>query len=62
MKANFGFNEENALPLNFKYLAVNKIEAKKLLQLEEDSFLKCKKYQTKFYSRQLPYKPITRML
>jgi len=62
MKTNFGFKEEHALPLNFKYLEVNKSEGKPNSSIEKDSYLKCKKYQTEFYSRKVPYKPITRML
>lgn len=62
METNFGFKEEPVLPLNFKYLMVSKADENKLPQIEKESYLKCKKYQTEFYSRQFPHKPITRML
>lgn len=62
METNFGFKEEPVLPLNFKYLVVSKADEKKSLQIEKESYLKSKKYQTEFYSRQFPHKPITRML
>ena len=62
METNFGFKEEPVLPLNFKYLVVSKTDERQSSQIEKESYLKCKKYQTEFYSRQLPHKPITRML
>lgn len=62
METNFGFKEEPVLPLNFKYLVVSKADERQSPQSEKESYLKCKKYQTDFYGRQLPHKPITRML
>lgn len=62
METNFGFKEEPLLPLNFKYLEVRKADEKQSPQIEKETFLKCKKYQTEFYSIRVPYKQITRML
>ena len=62
METNFGFKEEHALPLNFKYLEVNKSEGKTTSPIEKDSYLKINEYQTEFYSRKVLHKPITRML
>lgn len=50
-------NEKNPLPLTFKYMDYyRKIETPKIY------FLKSKKYQTDFYVRERPLKPLIRLL
>ncbi|RZL50809.1 MAG: hypothetical protein EOP00_02475 [Pedobacter sp.] len=62
METNFGFKDEPVLPLCFKYLEVRNADERQSQQIGEESYLKCKKYQTEFYSKQVLHKPITRML
>lgn len=55
------FNEKLSLPLTFKYVELIKTSSEK-----KDSniiyFIPCKRYQTNFYVREKPVKPLVRML
>jgi hypothetical protein len=56
------FKEKHKLPLTFNY-----IELIRKTNTEKENkniiyFISCKKYQTDFYVREKPFKPLTRML
>jgi len=57
------FKEKNKLPLTFKYIETfNKKSSKKNETEEIIYFIRCEKYQTDYYVREKPSKPLVRML
>lgn len=56
------FNEKYPLPLTFKYLELIKKTNSGKDNNNVIYFIPCEKYQTNFYVRDKPYKPLTRML
>jgi hypothetical protein len=54
--------EKHKLPLTFKYIEI--FRGKNLGKLNSNTtyFLECEKYQTNFFVRLKPYKPLTKML
>jgi len=57
------YKEKNKLPLTFKYMEVfRKKNITKNYGENVVYFIPCQKYQTNFYTRQKPLKPLIRML
>ena len=57
------FNEKHTLPLTFKFIEpLNKRNTKQNIREQIIYFVKCDKYQTDFFVREKPFKPLTRML
>lgn len=56
------FKEQHKLPLVFKH--IDFFENKNILKIDSNTMyvLKCKKYQTNFYVRERPVKPLIRLL
>jgi hypothetical protein len=53
--------EQNRLPLTFKYIEF--IDRKKsLFEKSKIFFIKCERYQTDFYIKDRPVKPLVRLL
>lgn len=55
-------NENNKLPLTFKYIEKFKIKTDKNRDKYKVYYLKCEKYQTDFLMQTKPYKNLVRML
>lgn len=55
-------NEQNKLPLTFNY--IEQFNKRRTVDLQKEILymLKCDKYQTDFYLRRKPLKPLVRML
>ncbi|SEW38733.1 hypothetical protein SAMN05421841_2501 [Chryseobacterium wanjuense] len=54
--------EKNSLPLTFKYIELFKTQNLKKLDANTIFYIPCDKYQTNFYIREKPFKPLVRML
>jgi len=55
--------EKHRLPLTFKYIeTINKKSSDKIEKENIIYFIRCTKYQTDYYVREKPVKPLTRML
>lgn len=55
--------EKNKLPLTFKYIdSFNEKKSIRNMKNPMIYFIKSDKYQTDFYPREKPFKPLTRML
>ncbi|SHG71584.1 hypothetical protein SAMN02787100_4592 [Chryseobacterium sp. OV279] len=60
MKENFG--EKHKLPLSFKHMDFFDNTGSKGITSNTKCILRCKKYQTSFYVREKPIKPLVRLL
>lgn len=60
MKENFG--EKYKLPLSFKHVDFFEDTGSKGITSTTICILRCKKYQTTFYVREKPVKPLIRLL
>jgi len=56
------FKEKHILPLTFKYIEWIKKTNSKKENKNTVYFIPCEKYQTNFYVRENPVKPLTRLL
>jgi len=56
------FNEKNQLPVTFKYIELIRKQIAPQKSKDIIYFISCEKYQTTYYVREEPFKPLTRML
>ncbi|REC60316.1 hypothetical protein DRF65_21810 [Chryseobacterium pennae] len=56
------YKEKNKLPLTFQYMDIFKITNSAKLDSNSFYYSICKKYQTDYYLREKPCKPLSRLL